>query len=145
MCNVAKVSAADLNKLLSKELIEKLTENLLMNPGADGFLLCPDCEIPYAKSYAAQIELNCQKCDKSWCMSCRSSPYHYQETCEEHMNSADKLREKKMLEECGVRQCEKCGNGIERNGGCKHMKCSACGWDFCWNCGTEFCGYGNIC
>ena len=32
-----------------------------------------------------------------------------------------------------VKQCPKCGEAIEKDAGCNHMKC-ACGHDFCWLC-----------
>jgi len=30
--------------------------------------------------------------------------------------------------------CPNCGEGIEKNGGCKHMTCRSCKHEFCWNC-----------
>lgn len=32
------------------------------------------------------------------------------------------------------KQCPNCGEGIEKNGGCQHMKCRSCRFEFCWQC-----------
>lgn len=37
------------------------------------------------------------------------------------------------LAEMKMKMCPQCGMGVEKNGGCAHMKC-VCGCDFCWHC-----------
>ncbi len=41
------------------------------------------------------------------------------------------------LEKLNIRMCPKCGNGVQKNGGCLHMTCK-CGGQFCWTCGKAF-------
>ncbi|GAA6062909.1 hypothetical protein JCM10212_004358 [Sporobolomyces blumeae] len=33
-----------------------------------------------------------------------------------------------------TKECTKCHSTIEKNGGCNHMTCKKCKWDFCWVC-----------
>ena len=44
-----------------------------------------------------------------------------------------------------TRQCPnnliQCGFKIEKNGGCRHMKCSKCNFEFCWDCGGKYQSY----
>ena len=49
------------------------------------------------------------------------------------------------------RACPTCGVVIEHKDGCKHMKCTGCGTDFCFLClkkkveGSPYCGYNDVC
>jgi ariadne-1 len=33
-----------------------------------------------------------------------------------------------------TKECMKCSSTIEKNGGCNHMTCRKCGYEFCWIC-----------
>ncbi|KZT04183.1 uncharacterized protein LAESUDRAFT_728418 [Laetiporus sulphureus 93-53] len=33
-----------------------------------------------------------------------------------------------------TKECSKCQSTIEKNGGCNHMTCKKCRWEFCWVC-----------
>ena len=37
-----------------------------------------------------------------------------------------------------TKACPQCKTRIEKNGGCVHMTCSNCHYEFCWNCGHEW-------
>lgn len=37
-----------------------------------------------------------------------------------------------------TKPCMKCGARIEKDGGCNHMTCRSCGFQFCWICGHEW-------
>lgn len=44
-----------------------------------------------------------------------------------------------------TKECTKCQSTIEKNGGCNHMTCKKCKWEFCWVCmGTPASAFGNI-
>ena len=37
--------------------------------------------------------------------------------------------------------CPKCGIFIEKNGGCQHIRCIKCRYEFCWFCQQSYAGY----
>jgi len=37
--------------------------------------------------------------------------------------------------------CPSCGMLIQKEGGCKHMTCSRCNYEFCWSCFGHYQGY----
>ena len=47
--------------------------------------------------------------------------------------------------ENNIKQCPDCGIYIEKDGGCNHMNCDLCGYEFCWAClrdmSAEGCNY----
>ncbi|SCZ93170.1 BZ3500_MvSof-1268-A1-R1_Chr6-2g08505 [Microbotryum saponariae] len=36
--------------------------------------------------------------------------------------------------QANTKECTKCNSTIEKNGGCNHMTCKRCQWEFCWVC-----------
>ena len=44
---------------------------------------------------------------------------------------------KKWLEE-NTKRCPNCGANINKNGGCNHMTCKNCGYEFCWLCMEKY-------
>ena len=46
-----------------------------------------------------------------------------------------------MIKLLTTEPCPKCGAYINKNGGCKHMKCYKCQHEFCWLCNGDFYGY----
>lgn len=42
-----------------------------------------------------------------------------------------------------TKECPKCSVNIEKNGGCNHMSCSSCKYEFCWICGGDWAPHGS--
>lgn len=45
--------------------------------------------------------------------------------------------------EANTHSCPKCLNSIEKNGGCNHMTCRTCNYEFCWICLKEWSIHGS--
>jgi hypothetical protein len=79
-------------------------------------------------------EITCESCDVSWCKDCRL-PAHPSMTCSEFEKeyAPDHAANMKcMAENC--KKCPKCKSQVERDGGCSHMTCSLCRFQFCYIC-----------
>lgn len=107
-------------------------------PGAD----CP--AVIYAPlSKARRVE--CNQCDKVFCFEC-GNDYHCPTNC---------ATIKRWLTKCGddsetahyicanTKNCPQCHICIEKNGGCNHIQCSKCRFDFCWMCLADWKSHGN--
>lgn len=42
-----------------------------------------------------------------------------------------------------TKECPKCSVNIEKDGGCNHMVCSSCKYEFCWICESDWAPHGN--
>eukprot|EP01120_Amphizonella_sp_Union-15-10_P014207 TRINITY_DN6816_c0_g1_i1.p1 TRINITY_DN6816_c0_g1~~TRINITY_DN6816_c0_g1_i1.p1 ORF type:complete len:297 (-),score=39.66 TRINITY_DN6816_c0_g1_i1:30-920(-) len=103
----------------------------------------------------------CSVCQHTYCTQCKT-PYHMDLSCEEFQE--DLIRRKnaeknsspnpdssstisneeyleKLLKDGMMKQC-KCGNYIEKNGGCWYILCPMCHLGFCWKC-NKILGNGN--
>ncbi|KAE8453578.1 hypothetical protein EG329_010439 [Mollisiaceae sp. DMI_Dod_QoI] len=95
--------------------------------------------------------MTCKICNFKTCFT-HKMPWHADQTCAEY----DALRRERMEEEAAsaafIAQAAKicpnpqCGHGIIKNGGCNHMICKQCNYQFCWLClapWTNIMRYGN--
>lgn len=90
--------------------------------------------------------LICCECSHAYCAVCKIPGGHYPATCAE-MNQwktefPDDLKPRAEDEEALTnkmlstitRTCPSCGLIISKSGGCPHMSCSQCSYQFCWVC-----------
>jgi len=84
--------------------------------------------------------ISCTKCSFQFCYDC-SCDWHPNLTCKENAklnkSSKDKKSEK-WRKSHKVRKCDQCGMDIQKDSGCNHMKCTRCGYEFCWICMNQF-------
>ncbi|OWZ63510.1 hypothetical protein AYX15_04541 [Cryptococcus neoformans] len=103
----------------------------------------PDCPYIIGCTQAPQRMLNqlvptveC-KCGKDLCFGCGYAASHRPVICK-----IVRLWEKKCADDsetanwlqANTKECTKCQSTIEKNGGCNHMTCKKCKWEFCWVC-----------
>lgn len=108
---------------------------------------CPgaDCNVIVQADSPAARRVNCNHCEASFCFSCGSN-YHAPVDC-----SAMKLWTQKLEDDsetanymvANTKDCPKCNVCIEKNGGCNHMHCYKCGYDFCWMCLGDWASHGS--
>jgi len=99
---------------------------------------CPNSQCSYAgvldTSGPCKDNLECSMCGTQW-----REKIHY--TKFEKIMEVVKSREIKsnelysiVWEETFTRRCPKCSVNIQKNGGCPHMTCKKCQYEFCWLC-----------
>jgi hypothetical protein len=96
----------------------------------------------------ARTELRCQDCDTAHCSVC-GMEWHLLPSCWLLSQSAqEQLSYEHWSKDKDTRKCPCCGEGLEKSGGCKHMTCFRCKYDFCWDCLCEWSqhrGHGGVC
>jgi len=93
-----------------------------------------DCETIMSVDDNAPNKLVCENCFSTRCALCNET--FHTGTCKDFKKWKQKRKggdtkfAKYKMAHC--KPCPKCGQPIEKNGGCHHMHCSNCGTDFSW-------------
>ncbi len=156
-CPSGVLSQRELTALLGAAAFAKLDRRQLeLATRVDPTMfLCatPDCTFIAAWESEADgpPRLHCPLCEKSRCLLCGASPYHEGAPCAPAGGGggapADPAAERRAAEEAataqflasaaaGVKPCPGCRTPISQTFGCYKMKCLACGFRFCYACGT---------
>ena len=75
-------------------------------------------------------------CGHRFCFSCGEN-WHAPVTCKllrKWMKKCQDDSETANWINANTKDCPKCQSTIEKNGGCNHMSCSKCAYEFCWIC-----------
>lgn len=111
--------------------------------------LCHISTIQRCKNTVNEHSVECP-CTKRICFQC-SNEDHYPISCETlgKWNELDKSDGRTMdWLLSNTKRCPKCKMSIEKNQGCRHMKCKSCSHSFCWDCMHPWetnCGYSKSC
>ena len=114
----------------------------------------PDCPQVFVKPKRKRTKRQCRKatcdeCDTTFCCWCGElyTKEHKMMKCglykkwkqinDEETIVMNRWREHQIEQE-RVLPCPRCKRDVERNGGCRDMKCTNCRCNFCWNCGEIF-------
>jgi len=94
--------------------------------------------------------MSCFKCKRKTCFT-HSCQWHENRTCTQYDQDAAACEEVALLQAlqkgAGIKQCPKCGQGIQKSDGCDHMTCkkpAGCGFEFCWRCEAPYDGSSGI-
>lgn len=82
----------------------------------------------------------CTSCKSSFCFKC-GSDYHAPTDCTTfQLWLAKNVDEGESMNYilANTKNCPKCNICIEKDGGCNHMKCFSCSYEFCWLCLTNW-------
>jgi len=86
----------------------------------------------------------CSKCQTTW----RDKELNSNKSLKESVTGFFRVGLKEFLTdtytEILTNTCPKCGINISKNGGCPHMTCKACTYEFCWYCSQNYKGHCEI-
>eukprot|EP00834_Sanchytrium_tribonematis_P000844 NODE_17_length_48642_cov_1.199349.p8 type:complete len:437 gc:universal NODE_17_length_48642_cov_1.199349:8497-9807(+) len=80
--------------------------------------------------------VTCDNCSTQFCFSCSKGNHlpipcsqlkRWQKKCMDDSETANWIH-------ANTKECSKCNSTIEKNGGCNHMVCKRCTYEFCWVC-----------
>ena len=154
----AAATPAEVKAVLSEEdyeAFERLSLQQSLQSMKDVFV-CPRCEYPAILQEEGGRLAICGECHFSFCVECRCA-WHGLSAC---ANLAARWRKAgpaerdaltakygaKMVEEVQsaeliegtTKPCVNCGTPIEKNGGCNHITCRHCRYQWCWLCGQTY-------
>mmetsp|Transcript_27920 Transcript_27920/g.88941 ORF Transcript_27920/g.88941 Transcript_27920/m.88941 type:complete len:492 (-) Transcript_27920:158-1633(-) len=116
-------------EILERKQLQKLRRMLdRLNPDLHE---CPQCN-EFSPVTGMQRRFKCQNCEAQSCTNCSREWGHVQ--CAARMCSPEPKEFQLWRMFKNVRHCPKCRNAIEKDGGCPHMTCTYCSYEFCWNC-----------
>lgn len=78
--------------------------------------------------------VTCPKCKVTFCTKCYAS--HGEKSCRAKYDEASSNEWLKA----NTKECPKCKARIVKNGGCSHMRCVQCNYEFCWICMNKYVG-----
>lgn len=113
-------------------------------------MICPNSKCGAGLYYETEhpagekVMVVCSSCRYEFCSACRE-PFHGTTTChasQSRLAGSTKAVEDyyasiQMIEQIAKR-CPKCQAPTQRNGGCMHMTCRVCRYEWCWNCCVEW-------
>jgi len=81
------------------------------------------------------------ECRFSFCFKCKEE-WHADATCEQYQqwrreNSEADAKYDEWVK-ANAKMCPNCQAPIEKNGGCNHMTCKNCKYEFCWLCNAQY-------
>ena len=107
---------------LELEIINDPNKKLCTYPNCDSFLELIDIR---------NKDVTCKN-NHTFCFECLKKP-HGKLPCNENIDKNFNEYAKNNF----VKKCPKCSIIIEKNGGCNHITCTKCGYQWCWLCNNE--------
>lgn len=112
-----------------------ITQTFVLSNPLLRFCQSADCKYTIKVQKVESLPVIC-KCGFESCFSC-GQLWHDSVSCallEKWIRcSVDDAESFKWIQE-NAKKCPKCTINIEKNGGCNHMRCRSCHYEFCWLC-----------
>lgn len=104
-------------------------------------------EISNIKEHSELLLIPIVRCgvNHQFCFACNESshaPCPCQLVAKWNEKSKDESETLKWIQ-VNTKDCPKCNTFIEKNGGCNHMTCRKCGFEFCWICLGDWTRHSN--
>jgi ariadne-1 len=93
----------------------------------------PDCQVIAHLSELTSQTVVCEQCSTAWCFQCGNLP-HRPAKCDDFDSWNEIFGSSTFWVKKNAKPCPSCSVPIEKSQGCNHMKCTQCGFDFCWLC-----------
>ena len=148
--NALRIECLQCSLLLNRNFVVSCIKDVQLIDKYDKFLLknliethplyswCPgpDCSCIVKVDFSASKPITCKMCSTLFCYVCKEN-YHAPSPCKQFKNWLKKCQDdsETMNYICAnTKDCPKCKVSIEKSGGCNHMCCRNCHFDFCWMC-----------
>ncbi|KAM7533698.1 hypothetical protein Aperf_G00000127892 [Anoplocephala perfoliata] len=165
-CENSHITDTHLFRILGKEFYSRYKELAArLFCYTEGFFSCPNCGIFWERPNSHSQWLICERpygCGAEFCSQCRNLiSNNVGCTCNQSA-SADQLSISDRITRLGIfgswsgvkisaddlatssliavscKICPRCNSQTEKDGGCNHMTCSICGFEWCWICHNEW-------
>lgn len=108
---------------------------------------CPgtNCQVIIRSQELSAKKATCRMCESSFCFRC-GNDYHAPTDCSTIRKWLTKCADDSETANyisANTKDCPKCNICIEKNGGCNHMQCFSCKFDFCWMCLGDWKSHGS--
>lgn len=103
-----------------------------------------ECHISHKKFKTIVPSVRCS-CGHAFCFGC-SEQAHGPAVCplvKEWLKKCKDDSETANWISANTKECPKCNSTIEKNGGCNHMTCRKCRYEWCWICAGPWSDHGN--
>ena len=131
----AEISFFDIQKLATKEQVERIEKNMVDSLCStwDDFKWCIQCDNGFIHNGGICFA-KCDHCDVHFCTYCKENLQKFTEEEKEiHFHDCARRFTQKVISTTS-KSCPKCGVNITHVGGCSHMTCYLCNYQFCWIC-----------
>lgn len=119
------------------ELLPKWNDDLITSfvTMDDHYRRCPgpECRVIAHLSEVTSQTVVCEQCSTSWCFQCGGLP-HRPAKCDDFDSWNEIFGSSTFWVKKNAKPCPSCHVPIEKSTGCNHIKCTQCGFDFCWLC-----------
>ncbi|CBY22151.1 unnamed protein product [Oikopleura dioica] len=130
---------------LGRKFEEILFDCMVLSYPGVRFCPGPDCGvIVMALEESSPKRVRCQSCSTEFCFQCGLDFHHptecstiklWLQKCSEDSDTADYIATK-------TKDCPMCSSCIEKSGGCNHVICGLCKYEFCWVCSGDWKEHG---